>query len=49
MKLTYEQIKQITTGAIEIEQQEDGIHFYKCTKKQIAAWNRRDGGKENAV
>ena len=42
MKLTYEQIKQITTGAIEIEQQEDGIHFYKCTKKQIAAWTEKN-------
>lgn len=42
MKLTWEQINRITTGAISIEQQEDGIHFYKCTPKQIAAWQRRN-------
>lgn len=38
MILSPEQIKQITTGAIRIEQEADGIHFYKCTEKQINAW-----------
>ena len=33
MKLTYEQIVAITSGAIRIEQQPDGIHFFKCTEK----------------
>ena len=42
MKLTFDQIKQITTGAIRIEQAEDGIHFYKCTEKQIEAWRKRN-------
>ena len=41
MKLTFEQIKQITTGAIRIKQKEDGIHFYKCTEKQIDAWTEK--------
>jgi hypothetical protein len=36
--MTYEQIKQITTGAIRTEQCEDGIHFYKCTERQLEAW-----------
>ena len=39
MKLTFEQIKSITVGAVEIEQQQDGIHFYRCTRKQIDAWS----------
>ncbi len=42
MKLTFEQIKQITTGAIRIEEQADGIHFYKCTEKQISAWYEKN-------
>lgn len=42
MKLSFEQIKQITTGAIRIEQEPDGIHFYKCTEKQIAAWTEKN-------
>ena len=42
MKLTYEQIKQITTGAVRTEVCEDGIHFYKCTEKQIAAWTEKN-------
>ncbi len=38
MKLTFAQIKGITTGALRIEETEDGIHFYKCTEKQVAGW-----------
>ena len=41
MKLSPEQIKQITTGAIRIEQEADGLHFYKCTAKQINAWENK--------
>lgn len=36
MKLTFEQIKALTVGAVTVEQQDDGIHFFKCTKEQIA-------------
>ncbi len=39
MKLTLDTIRQITIGAIRLEQADDGIHFYKCTAKQIEAWN----------
>ena len=42
MKLSFETIKQITVGAIRIEQAADGIHFYKCTDEQIAAWSLKN-------
>ncbi len=38
MKLSFEQIKKITVGAISIVEKDDGIHFYRSTKKQIDAW-----------
>ena len=38
MNLTYEQIKSVTVGALWTEEKPDGIHFYKCTQKQINAW-----------
>ena len=38
MKLTTEQIKQLTVGALWSQEKEDGLHFYKCTQKQIDAW-----------
>jgi len=38
MKLTFEQIQSVTFGAVCIEQQDDGIHFFKCTKKQLDGW-----------
>lgn len=38
MKLTNEQITSLTFGAVAIEEREDGLHFFKCTKRQIAAW-----------
>ena len=37
MKLSFEQIKSITKGVVRIEEQADGIHFFKCTEKQLAA------------
>lgn len=42
MKLTLEQIKSIAVGAIRIEQETDGTHFYKCTQKQIDAWMQKN-------
>ena len=38
MRLSLEQIKEITAGALWIEEEADGIHFGKCTKKQEAAF-----------
>ena len=34
MVLTYEQIKSITSGAVKIEQQEEGIQFHRFTEEQ---------------
>ena len=41
MKLTWEQIKQVTVGAVHMEETAQGFRFYKCTKKQIDAWTAR--------
>jgi lysophospholipase L1-like esterase len=38
MKLTFEQIKSISFGAYKISEQDDGVHYQRCTDKQIAAW-----------
>ena len=38
MKLTLEQIRSVTVGALTVEEREDGVHFHKCTQKQEAAW-----------
>ena len=38
MKLTLEQIKKLTVGAVDIEQTADGIFFYKMQKCQIDAF-----------
>lgn len=38
MKLTFEQIKAVTAGAVRINKEEDGIHFHKCTESQEKAW-----------
>lgn len=34
MNLSFEQIKSITTGAVAVEQESDGIHFYRFTPEQ---------------
>lgn len=36
MKLTLEQIKEITRGAVRIDKEQDGIHFRRFTKEQEA-------------
>ena len=38
MKISFEQIKTVTVGAVSIKQTERGIRFYKCTQKQLEAW-----------
>lgn len=38
MKLTNEAIRSIAFGAVNVEEKQDGLHFYKCTQKQIDAW-----------
>ncbi len=47
MKLTEEQIRSITVGAIQIKKQTDGYHFFKCTEKQMQAFYELDEGLGN--
>lgn len=42
MKLDFNTIKALTVGAVDIWQENDGIHFAKCTKDEIAAWGKID-------
>ena len=39
MKLTHDQIRAVTVGAIAVRDEADGIHFDKCTPRQVAAWH----------
>lgn len=38
MELTFAEIRLLTHGADHITEEEDGLHFHKCTAKQEAAW-----------
>ena len=38
MRLTYDQICSVTVGAVRTWQDSDGMHFCKCTQKQVDAW-----------
>lgn len=40
MVLTFDQIKAITVGAVDIRSEENGIRFFKCTDKQNSAWDK---------
>ncbi len=41
MKLTFEQIRSITCGAVSVEQEDAGIRFYRFTKQQLAIYPKR--------
>lgn len=41
-RLSFEEIRPILVGAVEIEERANGIHARKCTKKQIEAWEKED-------
>lgn len=43
MKLSTEQIKSITFGALSVRETADGIRFDKCTDNQLAAWHTLSG------
>lgn len=51
MKLTNEQIKSVTFGAVRAYEENGILHFYKCTQKQIDAWtaHREDLGYRAAT
>lgn len=38
MKLSFETVRSITFGAIRSFEDSKGMHFAKCTEKQVAAW-----------
>lgn len=42
MKLTFEQIKNITVGALKIWEEDGAVRFSRCTEKQIDAWCKLD-------
>lgn len=42
MKLSLEQIKKITVGALSIWEENQAFRFAKCTPKQISAWHQID-------
>ena len=44
MYLDFETVQKITTGAVRIEQEKDGIHFYRFTKEQEALYKNRKFG-----
>ncbi len=38
MKLTFDQIRSVTVGAVRTWETDAGFHFARCTEKQIKAW-----------
>lgn len=42
MKLSFEQIKNITVGALNVWEEDGSIRFARCTRKQIEAWYKID-------
>ena len=38
MKLSFDTIKSITTGAVRVWEEDSNVHFGKCTQKQVDAW-----------
>ena len=41
MRLTFEQIKSVTVGSVKTWECDGGIHFAKCTDKQISVWKNK--------
>ncbi len=41
MKLDLQQIKSITTGAVSVVQEAEGVQFYRFTQEQLAAYEKR--------
>ncbi len=42
MRLSYEEIKSVTFGALSIKEEDGVFSFFKCTDKQAAAWYEAD-------
>jgi len=43
MKLSFEEIKSISVGAVDIWSELDGVHYSKCTKAQLSVWESLGG------
>ncbi|MBQ8358236.1 MAG: SGNH/GDSL hydrolase family protein [Clostridia bacterium] len=43
MTLSFEQIKNVTFGALRVRRSDEGILFDKCTEKQVTAWYTLSG------
>ena len=43
MKLSFEEIKSISVGAVDIWSELDGVHYSKCTKEQLSVWESLGG------
>ncbi len=43
MRLTFDEIKSVTDGALRVTEEADGIHFYRCTEKQTETWRQMNG------
>lgn len=41
-KLSLDEIKSITVGALSVQEIKGYLHFYKCTEKQMDAWRAMD-------
>lgn len=41
MKLSNEQVRAITFGALRINEDSNGLHFYRLTQKQLDAWKEQ--------
>lgn len=41
MRLSFDEIKKVTVGSVKTWQDDSGIHFAKCTDKQVATWKEK--------
>lgn len=39
-KLSLEEIKSVSVGAVRIKESDGVLHFYKCTAREVEAWHR---------
>ncbi len=49
MRLTEQEIRNITVGTVNITHEDDGYHFFKCTEKQIRFFDKIDDGYSRRV
>lgn len=40
MRLTSKEIQEICVGAVRVTEECDGLHFYKCTERQMDIWKK---------